>query len=346
MNNRISQEVLHARRPTLNYISPAICEAVFSGSSFQAVVLDALTSLPPITGLRAEYDPITGRFRISWDAYPFIQCYNVYKANDPAQPNGTYTLFISCTTETTFTTTHCPDCFLITAVTLTGETPFAGPICTTCPPPPPVPPDEPPIVFYNAEYTANCPPEFCGNSVTIPAGTYTSLFSQTNADAQAIEAANAALTCVPCILGPEEYLNYTNVGPVYEHPTAAHLIEHSNGGKHGQIMIVNRDPVRNIGRIRVEMMQGNPPVPTVYVEYSNPGFSPGTRASVGWVLYEYPSGGNVFWPLTNFKVRYSFATDPNPSSDLSREVAEIQSFSFDGQTITFYIGGLPPCICP
>lgn len=346
MFNRISQEVLHARRPTLNYVSPAICEAIFSGSSFPVVVLDELSALAAITGLRVEYDSATGRFRISWDAYPFVQCYNVYKANDPAQPNGTYTLFISCTTSTTFTTTTCPSCFLITAVTLVGETPFAGPICTTCPPPPVVPPGDPPIIFYNAEYTANCPEGFCGDPVTIPAGTYSSTFSQANADAQAIEAANAALVCVPCVLGPDEYLNYPNDGPTYFHPSPAHLTEHIGGGKHGELIVVNRDPSRTVERFKVSMMQGNPPAPAIYYEANNQNLQPGTRRSLGWTLFEYPPGNPAFWPLTDFKVEYSFVGDPQASLMTTRQVDEIQTFTIDGQQLTWFIGGLPPCECP
>src|SRR5262245_30258222 len=113
MLNRISLEVLHARRPTLNYVSPPICEAIFSGSSFPTLVLDALEGLDLITGLRVDYDPLTGRFRISWDAYPFVLCYNVYRADDPNAPNGSYTLIASCIQDTSIFTADCPVCFLI-----------------------------------------------------------------------------------------------------------------------------------------------------------------------------------------------------------------------------------------
>lgn len=50
-------------------------------------------------------------------------------------------------------------------------------------------------VFYNVIYTASCSVGFHGTPVTIPAGTYSSLISQADADAQAVAAANAALVC-------------------------------------------------------------------------------------------------------------------------------------------------------
>lgn len=50
--------------------------------------------------------------------------------------------------------------------------------------------------YENAEQTATCPEGETGDPVTIPAGTYSSLVSQEDADAQAAAAAEAALVCV------------------------------------------------------------------------------------------------------------------------------------------------------
>lgn len=346
MFNRISQEVLHARRPTLNYISPPICEVTFSGSGFPTLILDALTGLPSITGFRVEYNPLTGRFRFSWDTYGPALCYNVYKAVDPASPNGTYTLNRSCVQDPFFDTPDCPECYLVSAVTETGETPLAGPVCSECPePPPPGPGPPPPAVFFSSQYTATCPEEFCGET-TIPAGTYTSSFSQVNADAKAIDAANAALVCEPCVLPADTYLSYPQNGPTYIHPTAAHDLEHIGGGKHGEIIIVNNRVSGTVDRLRITMLQGNPPVPAGYYEASGQNLPPGVYRSYGWTLWDYPPGNPLFWPDTDFKVEYSILGEPGSASTTPYQVAEIQTFTSDGQTLTWFIDGLPPCPCP
>lgn len=132
MNNRLAIEVLHARRPMLNYVSPAICEASFSGSSFAVVVLESSSGLSPVAGVRVNF--ASGRFNILWNAYPSAVCYNVYRANDSANIAGTYTLVADCVPDTSYSTPDCPACFLITAVTVKeGETPFGTPVCTKCP---------------------------------------------------------------------------------------------------------------------------------------------------------------------------------------------------------------------
>lgn len=194
MNNRLSLEVLHARRPTLNYVSPAICEAIFSGSSFATLVLDSLSHLSGITGLRFEFNPLTGRFRLFWDIYPGALCYNVYQADDFNNPAGNYTLVATCIPNPVYELpAGDPACFLVTAITPVGETPFSEIICVGFPPET--------MLFHNVEYTATCPPGFTGAPVTVPAGTYSSSISQANADQKAIDAANGALNCIPIIGG-------------------------------------------------------------------------------------------------------------------------------------------------
>lgn len=347
MFNRICQEVLHARRPTLNYISPPICEAIFSGSGFPTLILDALTGLPSLSGFRVEYDSLTGLFRFSWDTYGPALCYNVYKAVDPTSPNGTYVLSRSCVQTPFFDTPDCPECYLVSAVTETGETPLAGPVCSECPLPPEPPPGPgpppPPVTFFNSQYTASCPEEFCGE-VTVSAGTYTSSFSQINADAKAIAAANAALVCEPCVLPEDTYLTYPDGGSVFIHPTAAHILEHANGGKHGQIMLVNRSLTETVDRVVITMLQGNPPVPAVWTDATGRNILPGQRKSFGWVLYEYPFGNPLFWPLTDFKVEYGFLSEGGAAPHTA--LIEIQSYTSDGQTLTWYMDSLPPCPCP
>lgn len=207
MNNRLSLEVLHARRPTLNYISPAICEATFSGSSFGTLVLEALSGLSPVSGFVVTYDATSGLFRISWDAYPNALCYNLYR--DPTG-GGVYTLFKSCIPGTTFQTADCPVCFLITAVTLIGETPFLKSVCTDCPTT-----SANPITYYSSAQTASCPTGYSGSSVTKPAGFSTSLVSQANADAKAKIAAEEALSCQPCHIITDSPLPAYKIGTFY-----------------------------------------------------------------------------------------------------------------------------------
>lgn len=132
--NKLYQDVLHPRRATLNYISPAICEATFSGSSFATLVLESSShALTEVTGYRYNYSEATGTWSIYWDSYPNGICYNVYAADNPADPNTTYTLIAECISDATYNppggggigSPGTPGSIIVvTSVTTDGETPF------------------------------------------------------------------------------------------------------------------------------------------------------------------------------------------------------------------------------
>lgn len=136
--NNIYLDVLHMRRPPLNYVSPAICDAVFSSTSFPVLTLDPLPGRPAITGLRITFIGTQGDFRLNWDNYPGAICYSVYKLNDANDPFGDYTIIAECIPDPTFDPNEWeipfnkdePACYIVTAITLEGESAVSNPICT------------------------------------------------------------------------------------------------------------------------------------------------------------------------------------------------------------------------
>lgn len=148
--NNIYLDVLHMRRPPLNYVSPAICDAVFSSTSFPTLILNALPVKPSITGLRITFIGNEGDFRLNWDNYPGAICYSVYKLNDANDPFGDFTIIAECISDEEFDPNDWlipfdkdePACYIVTAITLEGEVTATDPICTPGGPPPgPEPPD-------------------------------------------------------------------------------------------------------------------------------------------------------------------------------------------------------------
>lgn len=134
MNNH-SIEVLFARRPKLNYISPAICEALFSSTSFPTLVLEAVPTPPGITGTAITFAGLNGNFRLTWNNYPGALCYSVYRTNNATDPFGSYVLIAECISDPVFVPTDWglnpldEGCYIVTAITPEGETPFGDPIC-------------------------------------------------------------------------------------------------------------------------------------------------------------------------------------------------------------------------
>jgi hypothetical protein len=124
MNNAL--DVLFLRKPRIDYISPPVCEALFSSSGGPVIVLNPLTPQAFPTGLVFGG---TGNFFLSWDAYPGALCYSVYKA-DTSDPFGSYTIVAECIPNPPFdTSTFGGGCFRISAITADGETPLSLPSC-------------------------------------------------------------------------------------------------------------------------------------------------------------------------------------------------------------------------
>jgi len=136
--NNIYLDVLHMRRPPLRYVSPAICDAVFSSTSFPILTLDALPVQPSITGLRITFIGLDGDFELTWDDYPGAICYTVYKLNDANDRFGAFTIIAECITDPIYRPDEHedpfdpedPSCYIVSAITLQGEVALSDPICT------------------------------------------------------------------------------------------------------------------------------------------------------------------------------------------------------------------------
>jgi hypothetical protein len=117
----MSLDVLCLRRPKINYVSPPVCEAIFSGSGIPIIVLEPFNVLTKITGIVVIRD---GNTRvISWPAYPGAICYNVYQQ----QPDGSYVLIAECIEDPTITLPPGLP-IIITPVTPDGEGDVSDPI--------------------------------------------------------------------------------------------------------------------------------------------------------------------------------------------------------------------------
>lgn len=139
-------DILLLRRPRLEYVSPPVCDFIFSGSSFPIIILNPLPHHFGPTGLVAGG---TGNFFLSWDIYPGALCYTIYKALDPADPFGPYRIIAECINGSTPGCPSCPPtvnltpfgpgCYRVSAITLDGESDLSDPNCDvghTAPPPP------------------------------------------------------------------------------------------------------------------------------------------------------------------------------------------------------------------
>lgn len=273
-------DIISLRRPDLRYVSPAICEAIFSGTGHPVIVLDPIAHLVGPTGLVRGG---IGRSFLTWNSYPGAVCFSLYVAIEPDNPDSPYNLLSECvpigsigvcspawfkvsavTSEgetalsdpifsagggytivplPTFPHTICynlyinpnvdnpndqyflyweclpveagggfeicnPGCYKVGAITPDGQSDLSDPDC--------VPDDDLGHYeeVYNAEQTADCPPGYSGDSVTVNARTYSqSIFfppgttpeqrdaqvadTQAMLDLQALEAATAQLECTP-----------------------------------------------------------------------------------------------------------------------------------------------------
>jgi hypothetical protein len=167
-------DILFLRKPKIDYLSPAICEAIFSGSSFPIIILNDIGKLPGPSGLVIGG---VGHNQFSWNAYPGALCYNIYSAVFDVtditaceqlvdeKVTVTYEIIQECYSATSFVIPH-QGCYRISAITPDGESDLSDPICSCDFSPPPM------VHVCNDSQTANCPEGQTGAPVTIPAGTY------------------------------------------------------------------------------------------------------------------------------------------------------------------------------
>lgn len=141
-------DVLHARQPKLEYISPAVCEYIFSGSGFSSLLLDENWNLDPISTATILIFGSGGDHRLTWDPVDGAVCYTIYAADDPGNPLGSYHVVEDCWPDTTWDPPPtppptCPDpsncpppnqCYIIQPITDAGLGPMSNPLCVTPPP--------------------------------------------------------------------------------------------------------------------------------------------------------------------------------------------------------------------
>jgi hypothetical protein len=116
--------VFTPRRVTLDYRSPAICVAMFSGSGEVAISLQPIEE-SMVAGLLWTW---LGDFgRLSWGAYPGALCYSIYKLVDEEDPFSEYVIVAECVTDA-FLSTLAPGTYKVEAITPNGTTSFSEPI--------------------------------------------------------------------------------------------------------------------------------------------------------------------------------------------------------------------------
>lgn len=120
MNSLI--DVLFLRKPKIDYISPPVCEVIFSAATGFGITLNPLLPLVFPTGLLLGG---VGGFLLRWDVYPGALCYSVYRSDTEF---GDYTIVAECIPDNGISlAAFGPGFYSVTAITLDGETPLSGP---------------------------------------------------------------------------------------------------------------------------------------------------------------------------------------------------------------------------
>jgi hypothetical protein len=82
-------DVLFLRRPKIDYVSPPVCENIFTGSSGPVIVLDPFDELGKISGIVIDVEG--GSRIVSWPSFPGAICYTIYLDED-----GVLTVIAEC----------------------------------------------------------------------------------------------------------------------------------------------------------------------------------------------------------------------------------------------------------
>ena len=127
-------DVLLLRRPKIDYISPPICDVIFSGTGHPVIVLETISKRHGPTGLRSGG---VGNFFLTWERSPGDLCYSVYKATT-SDPFGPYELVSECSPDNFIDLTpHGPGCYRVSVITADGESDLSDPLCGVGGPAPP-----------------------------------------------------------------------------------------------------------------------------------------------------------------------------------------------------------------
>src|SRR6266436_2316162 len=129
-------DLLFLRQPKIDYISPPVCEVIFSSSAGPVIVLNPLTPQNFPTGLILGG---AGKFLLEWNTYPGALCYSVYRSVNPNDAFGQYIIVAECIPDANFDLSDSPaGYYRVSAITLDGETPLSIPLFwhgpgATCP---------------------------------------------------------------------------------------------------------------------------------------------------------------------------------------------------------------------
>lgn len=119
-------DFLKLRRPMLNYVSPPICEVIFSSTGV-VIILEPINPLGAPSGLALGG---VGGHRLVWNVFPVAICYNVYESVDANDPFGPYVLVSECQPDPEYPNPQ-PRCYRVSAITLDGESSLSDPFCIT-----------------------------------------------------------------------------------------------------------------------------------------------------------------------------------------------------------------------
>lgn len=131
----MSFEVLYLRRPKIEYVSPPVCEGIFSSTGSTVIVLEPFGVRSRVTGLVLESDG-HGGFRLSWNNYPGALCYNIYFSVD----GNNYIIIAECVGDTEFPVSN-SGFYRVSAITPEGESDLSDAVIFPIGPIPPSPCD-------------------------------------------------------------------------------------------------------------------------------------------------------------------------------------------------------------
>jgi len=131
----MNYDILFLRRPALNYVSPPICEVIFSGTGGPVIFTGDIFIRESV--LNVAFGPADGGFpTITWSPVPDALCYTIYYSESES---GSFTILEECIPADGCSPEPCfvlpkSGCYRISAITPEGETELSDPICTTTTP--------------------------------------------------------------------------------------------------------------------------------------------------------------------------------------------------------------------